>query len=96
MLARIAQTLSNEPHLSLAKFLLDGLTDAPNSFTAEFLKQRLLGADGIPGIFTFDFSSGTLPSLDDVDFAEPSAWATDPESVERLWTLSESLVRESF
>lgn len=34
--------------------------------------------------------------LEDVDFGEPAAWATDPESVERLWALSESLVGESF
>ena len=34
--------------------------------------------------------------LDDAEFAEPSVWATDAGSAERLWTLSESLVGESF
>jgi len=34
--------------------------------------------------------------LDNADFGEPAAWATNPEAAERLWTLSESLVGESF
>jgi NAD(P)-dependent dehydrogenase (short-subunit alcohol dehydrogenase family) len=34
--------------------------------------------------------------LEDVDFGEPSAWATDSDSAERLWAMSESLVGESF
>ncbi|MEZ5245534.1 MAG: SDR family NAD(P)-dependent oxidoreductase [Acidimicrobiales bacterium] len=34
--------------------------------------------------------------LDDVEFAEPEAWATDPEAAERLWAMSESLVGETF
>ena len=34
--------------------------------------------------------------LDNVEFAEPAAWATDPAAAERLWAMSESLVAESF
>jgi len=34
--------------------------------------------------------------LDNADFGEPTAWATDPAAAERLWALSESLVGESF
>ena len=34
--------------------------------------------------------------LDDADFGDPAAYAVDPEAAERLWTLSESLVGETF
>lgn len=34
--------------------------------------------------------------LEDTDFGEAAAWATDPDSAERLWVLSESLVGESY
>jgi NAD(P)-dependent dehydrogenase (short-subunit alcohol dehydrogenase family) len=34
--------------------------------------------------------------LDNVEFAEPAAWAIGADAAERLWTMSESLVGESF
>jgi NAD(P)-dependent dehydrogenase (short-subunit alcohol dehydrogenase family) len=34
--------------------------------------------------------------LDDADFGEPAGYAIDPDAAERLWSLSETLVGESF
>lgn len=34
--------------------------------------------------------------LENVEFAEPAAWATETDAAERLWAMSESLVGESF
>ena len=65
---------------------------------------------GLPGFKTIEQGAATSvfaavsPSLDDVggryldnvEFGDPAAWATDPDAAERLWAVSESLVGESF
>jgi NAD(P)-dependent dehydrogenase (short-subunit alcohol dehydrogenase family) len=51
--------------------------------------------DGIGGRYLEDVRLG-LPTRGDADASGYAAHAVDPEIAERLWTLSEKLVRETF
>jgi NAD(P)-dependent dehydrogenase (short-subunit alcohol dehydrogenase family) len=54
----------------------------------------LLAAGG--GVYCEDCNIATLTPDDDPSFAGVRRWAVDPEAAERLWTLSERLLGETF
>jgi hypothetical protein len=48
------------------------------------------------GVYCEDCNIATLTPDDDPSFAGVRRWAVDPEAAERLWTLSERLLGETF
>ncbi len=54
----------------------------------------LLAAGG--GVYCEDCNIAAAVPADDPSFAGVRPWAIDPEAAERLWTLSERLLGETF